>query len=110
MIRLWRRFNYRTACLGHDSFVSSVQVFEPDGRTWSARWQGFMGADTARRLEGARSVRLIVEFIENDSGSRHGRRQLERDEYVQGCVLDEDAWAIVDHRVRIVKGPERGPR
>lgn len=104
MLTLWSRFNYRIVELGRDAFGDRVKVLEADGRTWLAQWQGFLGAEAAKRLEGARSVRLVIQRIESENGKGRGigRRPLENGEYVQGCCVEDLVWAIVDQRVRIV--------
>ena len=78
---------------------SFVEWVDDDGAVHTADWRGYIGAEEARQFEGARSVRLVV--VRVDSG-----RQLGSTEYVEGCLVGREAWAVVYQRIRIIPGPE----
>ncbi len=100
MLTLWRKQNMRNIRLTASSIGQSVVYVERNGRRRWAYWMGFMAAENARMLRVAKPVRLEIQRIGTDE-----IRDLAPGEYVQGCLIGEQVWAVFDAEMRIVAGP-----
>ena len=103
-----RRLNYRNIQLTADTKNQDVGYDAGDGEAKYVRWLGFIERHDARRLAGARPVRLVcisrVGF--SDAVNTHWR-DVGPGEAVHGCLTAEGAYAVYDARVAFVTS-ERG--
>ena len=90
-----RRLNYRNIQLTSDTKNQHVGYDAGDGEAKYVRWLGFIERHEARRLAGARPVRLVCI-------SRVGFSDVAPGEAVHGCLTAEGAYAVYDARVEFV--------
>lgn len=98
-LELRYRHNYKNVCLGNQTRGESVGVRRRDGSIHYAAWRGFIDRDTAKRLPGAKPVRLAVEEyrIVPDEWKKVPDGQC-----VQGCLVGDFVFAVVEWAVRVV--------
>ena len=111
ILRAHRRYHCSLIELGAHPICAHVLYLDKYNEPRRANWCGFIGAAEARTFIGARSVRLLISKIESDDASdprqRFGGYLLERTQYVHGCLVERNAWAIVERHMRVIDGPER---
>ena len=90
---IFRKQNYRNIRLEDHTEGETVGVLARDGRSHQIRWLGFIKREDARRSRG-RPVKLVI--------SRVGRTDLQPGQYVQGCLVEEGVYAVVDSAVAVV--------
>ena len=93
MHTIYRKQNYRNIRLDDDTEGETVGVLTRDGRTHQMRWLGFIKREDARRSRG-RPVKLVI--------SRGEREDLQPGQYVQGCLMEEGVYAVIDSAVAVV--------
>ena len=90
-----RRLNYRNIQLTSDTKNQHVGYDAGDGEAKYVRWLGFIERHEARRLAGARPVRLVCI-------SQVGFSDVAPGKAVHGCLTAEGAYAVYDARVAFV--------
>ena len=93
MHTIYRKQNYRNIRLDDDTEGETVGVLTRDGRTHQMRWLGFIKREDARRSRG-RPVKLVISRVE--------REDLQPGQYVQGCLMEEGVYAVIDSAVAVV--------
>ncbi len=103
-----RRQNYANVRLA-EGVRESVGYELPSGERRFALWLGFIERSRARRLPGARPVRLAdITRIGIDTAHGVEWEDLPPGRYVHGCLTHQGAYAVYDATVCLV-GP-RSPR
>lgn len=101
MHRLYRRANHRNIeLLVPNEAGETVGLLLRDGSHKYFRWCGLMSRSEAK-LSGGRSVKLAISRIDD--------RWLTEGEYVQGCLLSEGVYGIIDTEVSVIS-PHRVSR
>ena len=98
MHTIYRKQNYRNIRLDDHTEGETVGVLTRDGRTHQIRWLGFIKRENARRSTG-RPVKLVI--------SRVGKEDLQSGQYVQGCLVEEGVYAVIDSVVVVVGGKKQ---
>jgi hypothetical protein len=90
---IYRKQNYRNIRLDDHTEGETVGVLTRDGRAHQIRWLGFIRREDARRSRG-RPVKLVISRVE--------REDLKPGQYVQGCLMEEGVYAVIDSAVAVV--------
>lgn len=95
MHTLIRKLNHKNIRLDEDSAGSgeTVGVMTRSGKAHHIRWMGFISRTDARR-SGGKSVKLII--------SRVDGAELAPGQYVQGCLVANGVYAVLDCEVAIL--------
>lgn len=99
---LHRRLNYRNIFLSEENAGAEYVGYRlKSGEYDYCRWFGFLDINQAKRLPGARPVKLQVWAYQNDLSKE--RIDLKEGEHLQGCLFQGMAFAVlVDGVPRIV--------
>jgi hypothetical protein len=100
MPALCRRLNYRNIELRDDTVGQTVGVVLTSGGSRQLPWLGFISLEDAKRMNGARAVKIEVTRY-SDSG--FDWIDLGPGEYVQGCLTDRGVYAVTTEAVRVLR-------
>ena len=92
---LFRKQNFRNIQLEHDTAGETVGVLRKDKKIDYIRWAGFIRRDLAKANRRAKPVLLLISRIDGND--------LEVGEYVQGCLIENQVYAVIDSAVSVVK-------
>lgn len=83
----------------------NVPILDRDGERYYVRWLGFIDANVAKQLPGAKPVRLDIEAYSIETSPVLSWTHLQKGETVQGCLLLNGVYGIT-HSVlpRVLKG------
>ncbi len=101
MAILRRRFNYAWQTFERSGVGGDIPVFLRCGKTVNVRWLGFIDVNHARCIPNARPVRLLVDMF-TDLDSPLEWRTLSPGEFVQGCLVADGVFAVVETKVKLV--------
>ncbi len=93
MHTLFRKQNYRNIKLEQETENETVGVLRRDGKAQQVRWLGFISREKARQSAG-KSVKLLISRVENTD--------LQAGQYVQGCLVEGGAYALIDSVVVVI--------
>ena len=96
---LYRKQNYRNIRLSNDTIGETVGVVLKDKSLKQMRWAGFIRRETAKSDH--RSVPVLLSI------SRVDGVDLSDGEYVQGCVIGNEVYVVLDSTILIVKKQTR---
>lgn len=91
---LYRKLNYRNIRLDAETKGETVGVLRKDGKLEYVTWAGFIRRESAKT--DFRSIPVLLKI------SRVDGEDLEDGEYVQGCLIDREVFAVVDSSIPIV--------
>ena len=93
MHTLIRKLNHKNITLDSDTADTGEQVgILTTGKPYFARWLGFIGRQEARRLNG-KPVKLAIAQVD--------KVDLAEGEYVQGCLVSDGVYAVLDTYVAV---------
>lgn len=92
---LYRKQNYRNIKLDADTIGETVGVVLKNQALKQMRWAGFIRRETAKKDYRSKPVLLAVSRIDGED--------LKEGEYVQGCLIGTNVYAVIDSKVAIVK-------
>ena len=92
--KLYRKLNHRNIRLDSDTVGETVGILCKDASIQYRVWGGFKTRVEAKRIRRALPVLLNI--------SRVDGVDLIDGEYVQGCLLDDRVYAVIDSQVAIV--------
>lgn len=91
---LYTKLNYRNIKLLDECNGHSVEVLRRNGGFNQVLWLGFISRQDARRSAG-RSVKIHITRVDGVD--------LAPGEYVQGCLVTNGVYAVIDSKVAIVR-------
>ncbi|PLW67799.1 hypothetical protein [Pseudohalioglobus lutimaris] len=96
MPALRRKLNYRNIVLHDEPSRETIGVATREGDYRYLPWLGFIELRLARRIPGARPVKLQAEAVSPTEGLSSDWRTLEAGEHVQGCLLGRGVFGVLN--------------
>ena len=91
---LYRKQNYRNIKLDAKSIGETVGVLRKDKTLKMVRWAGFIRREKAKNDHRSKPVLMSISRIDGVD--------LQEGQYVQGCLIGSEVYAIVDSEVAVV--------
>lgn len=96
MPALRRQLNYRNIVLHNAAFRETIGVATREGEYRYLPWMGFIELHLARRLHGARPVKLQADAITSTDGFSSDWRSLKAHEHAQGCLIGRGVFGVAN--------------